>query len=69
MLLRVLLSTQYLIQKILMGAVFDIHVIGLKIKSLKIQILLQCIFHKKRFMKKNTYIGMHSNNPMFLMRP
>jgi hypothetical protein len=38
--LRVLLNTHYLIKKILVDAVLDVHVKGVKIKSFLIQMLL-----------------------------
>jgi len=50
--LRVLLTTHYLIGRILVKAILDIHKRGVKIKCFSIQMLLQCIFCKKGFMKK-----------------
>jgi len=53
------------IQKILMEAVLDVHVRGVKIKSFSIQILLQYIFYKKG-LQKNIYVGLHMENPIIL---
>ena len=46
------INMDHLIQKILVEAVLDIHVRGVKIKSFSIQMLLRCIFYKKSFMEK-----------------
>jgi len=45
--LRILLVTYYLIQKILIEMILDVHVKGIKLKNFLIQMLLRCIFYKK----------------------
>ena len=53
------------IQKILVEAVLNVYVRGVKIKSFSIQMLLQCIFYKKG-LRKNIYVGLHMENPIIL---
>jgi hypothetical protein len=50
--LRVLLNIPYLIKKILVDVVLDVHIRYVKIESFLIQKFLRCIFYKKRFMEK-----------------
>jgi len=64
---RVLLITHYLIREILIEVVLDVHVRNVKIKIFSIQ-MLQYIFYKKSSWR-DTCVGLHIENHMFLTRP
>jgi hypothetical protein len=66
---RVLLITQYLIQKIFVDAILDVHTEGVKIKKISRSRCCNHTSSTKKGLWSNTCVGMHTENHMFLTRP